>query len=58
MNDSGWPIDTPVLIQSGVYTTVGLKTEVLGGSTRERNFSFQTELSIDEEKIEERTIVD
>ena len=29
------------------YTAVGLKTEGLGGSTRERKFSFQTELSID-----------
>ncbi|MEZ4864021.1 MAG: hypothetical protein R3C14_22065 [Caldilineaceae bacterium] len=34
-----------------IYTAVGLKTEVLGDSTRERNFSFQTELSITGEKL-------
>ena len=34
------------MMADGSYTAVGLKTEVLGDSTSERNFSLQTEISI------------
>jgi hypothetical protein len=50
---SGCPLGTkgkPENLYLKSYTAVGLKTEILSDSTRERYFSFQTELGIYEQR--------